>query len=407
MKLLHTSDWHLGHTLRDRSRAFEHAQFLRWLLDVVEEEEIDALLVAGDIFETANPTAEAQQMWFRFLAETRARFPELEVVIIGGNHDSPARLDAANPILQALRLCVVGGLSTVDGKMDLDRVVVPVRGRRGERAWIAAVPFLRVSDMPSGVSADAFAEGVRRVYREAIEHAKGARDANEPIIAMGHLHMQGTRLSEESERKIMGGGQQALPPSIIPADVAYAALGHLHLAQEVGAAHFRYSGSPIPLSMAEASYRHQVCIVDLDGAVARSVRERLVPRSVDVRRIPAQGAALIDEVLREIATLPNEATSPEERHPFVEVVVATSGPEPALVERIAEAIADRAAFLVKVTREPVQRADSALPPPAVRRTYTPEEVFERRWLREHDTPPPPEFVSAFHQLVDAANQEAT
>lgn len=405
MKLLHTSDWHLGHTLRDRSRAFEHAQFLGWLLDVVEEEQIDALLVAGDIFETANPSADAQETWFRFLADTRARFPSLEVVIIGGNHDSPARLNAANPILRALDLRVVGGLPNVDGRLQPDQVVLPVQGRRGDRAWIVAVPFLRASDLPSGVSPDAFAEGVSMVYRGAVEHASRVRQAHEPIIAMGHLHVQGTRLSEESERKITGGSQQALPPSVIPQGVAYAALGHLHLAQEVGAGHLRYSGSPIPLSMAEASYRHQVCVVDLDGASVREVRERLVPRSVEMRRIPLQGSAPIDEVLRELATLPSKVSSPEQRHPFVEVVVSTSGPEPGLVDRIGQVVADRAAFLVKVTREAAPRADLAAPAPVVRRTFTPDELFERRWIREHATPPPAEFVSAFHELVDAANQE--
>jgi exonuclease SbcD len=158
--------------------------------------------------------------------------------------------------------------------------------------------------------------------------------------------------------------------------------------------------------MAEASYPHQVCIVDLRGPVVRDVRVLAVPRSVEMRRIPAQGAAPIDDVLREIAALPNGASLPDERHPFTEVVVATSGPEPALVERIGEAIAGKAAFLVKVTREAVQRPDSTGPAPVVRRTFTPEEVFVQRWVREHATPPPSEFLGAFHQLVDAANQEA-
>ncbi len=99
MKILHTSDWHLGHTLRDRTRKFEHDEFLAWLQDRIADEEIDALLVSGDIFETANPSAEAQKVWFEFLGATRRRFPHLDMVVIGGNHDSAPRLDAPNPVL--------------------------------------------------------------------------------------------------------------------------------------------------------------------------------------------------------------------------------------------------------------------------------------------------------------------
>ncbi|NPC81309.1 exonuclease subunit SbcD, partial [Pyxidicoccus fallax] len=101
MRLLHTSDWHLGHTLYDVSREAEHAAFLDWLLETLEAESVDALLVAGDIFDTANPSAEAQAAWYHFVARARRRLPRLDVVVIGGNHDSAARLDAPDPLFAA------------------------------------------------------------------------------------------------------------------------------------------------------------------------------------------------------------------------------------------------------------------------------------------------------------------
>ncbi len=407
MKLLHTSDWHLGHTLRERSRAYEHAAFLAWLLDTVEQEQVDALLVSGDVFETANPSAEAQAQWFDFLASTRARFPDLEVIVIGGNHDSAARLDAPSALLRALRLRVVGGLPRGAGRaLDLDRVVVPVRGRGGERAWIAAVPFLRASDLPVGASIEQLAEGVAAVYGEIVEHARRQRGEREAIVAMGHLYMVGGTISEESERKILGGNQHALPLEVFSTDVAYGALGHLHLAQRVGKAdHVRYSGAPIALSMAEASYPHQVAIVELDGAGVRDVRPLRVPQAVELRRIPAKGASPLAQVLRELAALPAKSALAEERHLFVEVVVSCDGPEPGLVEKIGDALADRAAFLVKVTREVAAHVEREAAIAIAKRDYTTEEVFLAKWQRDNGTTPAPEYVQAFHELVDAAGQE--
>jgi exonuclease SbcD len=110
MKILHTSDWHLGHSLHDHSREAEHQAFLAWLLDTLEVESVDALLICGDVFDNANPAAQSQALWYRFLAEAQHRLPGLDIVVIGGNHDSAARLDAPDPLLRALRVRVVGGL---------------------------------------------------------------------------------------------------------------------------------------------------------------------------------------------------------------------------------------------------------------------------------------------------------
>ena len=149
MRLLHTSDWHLGHTLYDTSREAEHTAFLDWLLDTLEAQKVDALLVAGDIFDTANPSAEAQASWYQFVARARRRCPRLDIVVIGGNHDSAARLDAPDPLFAALDVRVVGGLPRAQGVVDLERLLVPLRDAQGEvGAWVAAVPYLRPADLP-------------------------------------------------------------------------------------------------------------------------------------------------------------------------------------------------------------------------------------------------------------------
>jgi exonuclease SbcD len=101
LRLLHTSDWHLGHALHGVDRTYEHERLLAWLVEAVERESVDAVLVAGDVFDAANPPTEAQALWYRFLAEAWRRVPHLQIVAIGGNHDSAARLDSTDPARDA------------------------------------------------------------------------------------------------------------------------------------------------------------------------------------------------------------------------------------------------------------------------------------------------------------------
>lgn len=336
MRVLHTSDWHLGHTLHDLPRDHEQLRFLDWLGAVLANEEVDALLVAGDIFDTANPSAEAQRLWYAFLARTRERLPQLDIVIVAGNHDSPARLEAPGELLAALRIHVVGLLPrAAAGTIDADRVLAPLTDRSGRiGAWVAAVPFLRPADLPvvepeEGV--DPLVEGVRQVYAEVLAEGRRRLSPGQALVAMGHSYMVGTRLSDESERKILGGNQHALPASIFPDDLTYAALGHLHLAQAVGdRACVRYSGSPLPLSMAEAGYPHQVCLVDFEDGKLTALRTLRVPRTVELLRIPASGSTSRESVIELLAALPAAPPGQESLWwPYLEVAVHLDGPEPA------------------------------------------------------------------------------
>ena len=153
MKILHTADWHLGHQLHGHDRRFEHDAFLDWLADTIKTRDIDALLVAGDLFDTANPPASAWQQLYRFLARLRAEHPALEMVLIGGNHDSPP---SWMPPRAAARLRPASGGQHQPGRrgrLETERLLVPLRGKNGEvAAWCAAVPFLRSSDLrPDGL----------------------------------------------------------------------------------------------------------------------------------------------------------------------------------------------------------------------------------------------------------------
>ena len=156
LRIFHTADWHLGHHLHGVSRQLEHQRFLDWLLDELQNKQADALIVAGDIFDSANPSSAAQSQLYDFLVKARTRLPNLDIVLVGGNHDSASRLDAPSPILNALGVTVVGGLSRDDqGNIDWERLLVPLTNAAGEiKAWCGAMPFLRNADLPTARDAN-------------------------------------------------------------------------------------------------------------------------------------------------------------------------------------------------------------------------------------------------------------
>lgn len=420
MRLLHTSDWHLGHTLHDVPRDREHERFLGWLADTLEQESVDALVIAGDVFDTANPPAAAQARWYGFLAEIRRRMPDLDVVVIGGNHDSAARLDAPTPLLQAMRIHVIGAIQRLPGArgLDLERLLVPLTNRSGRVAAVmAAVPFLRPSDLPrppagAGAAGDAPGHappdpliwGVRRIYDEVLAAARARLEPGQALLATGHCYMVGTDLSRLSERRILGGNQHALPVDIFPDDVAYVALGHLHKAQRVGGRDgVRYAGAPLPLALDEARYRHQVCLVDLDGPALAGARGVPVPRAVEVLRVPRRGAASKEDALAALAGLEGwDGTSEPDTRPFLEVCVALSRPEPRLRQDVEQALRGKRPRLVKLCIEYTgDRAPlaEALPERELRE-LDPLEVFEQRYRRDHGEPPPAALREAFDGLLE-------
>lgn len=425
MKLLHTSDWHLGQTLHQHEREAEHARFLAWLLDTLQAEQIDALLVAGDVFDNTNPSAASQAMLYRFLAQARQRVPHLNIVITAGNHDSPGRLQAPSPLLAEFGAHVVGTVGSAgDGSPDLTRLVVPLRNRAGDvAAWCMAVPFLRPADVPrvevadsSGTDSkadDAYAAGTHALYARVYAHAASLRQPGQAVLAMGHCHLTGGQVSEDSERRIVVGGAEALSASLFDPGIAYVALGHLHLAQTVGGdATRRYCGSPLPMSFSEIHYPHQVVVVELAGEAVASVRSVPVPRTVDLLRVPPRPAPL-PEVLAALGVLPDVPpdAQPDDLWPYLQVRVQLTQPEPGLRAQIEAALAGKAVRLVRIeTSLAASAAAQAAPPVSLDElgALSPTAFFERLYRhRFNDTPPSPELLGAFAELLVEAGDADT
>ncbi|MFB2831597.1 exonuclease SbcCD subunit D C-terminal domain-containing protein [Aeromonas jandaei] len=405
MKILHTADWHLGHQLHGHDRRFEHDAFLDWLTDTLKAREIDALLVAGDLFDTANPPASAWQQLYRFLARLRAEMPHLNMVLIGGNHDSPSKLDAPHELLRAFDLHLVGSISRDgNGKLETDRLLVPLQDKEGKiAAWCAAVPFLRSSDLrveQLEEGQDRLIEGVRQIYAEVLAEGRARCGEDLPLIAMGHAYLAAGQLSELSERRVLGGNQHALPAELF-AGADYTALGHLHLAQSP-ADGVHYSGSPLPLSLAEANYNHRVLEVTFAGGKLTTVASIPVPRAVEMIRLPQSS---LDEALNaiEALTLP---PCPQEAQPFLEVRLLLPKPEARIRERILAAIADKPVRLARISTQ-YQGSGEGLADGRERRRLdelSPTEVFRLCYQRQFEGEPEAQLVASFEEILEQVKE---
>ena len=255
---------------------------------------------------------------------------------------------------------------------------------------------------------DPLVAGVRAVYAEALAEAARRAGRGAPVVAMGHLYLAGGALSELSERRILGGNQHALPADLFPGRVAYAALGHLHRAQAIGRPEVRYSGSPIPLSLAERSYEHQVVLVELAGAGPARVEKLLVPRTRELLRVPDGGFLPVGDVVRRLGELDPRTTAEGDPEPLLEVAVRLERPEPALRRTIEQPLEGKGFRLAKISVEYAGTGQGLAEAERARTLgeLSPEEVFRRRWSSRHEGEPPTDLLDAFHELLEQARGEA-
>ena len=349
MRIIHTADWHIGQTFFDYDRKMEHLTFFEWLKNQVRELNIDLLLVAGDVFDSPNPSAASQKMYYHFLRDATTENPELQIIIIAGNHDSAARLEAPNPLLESMDISVRGIVKRMDdGEIDFSNLVIPLN----KGGCCLAVPYLRQGDYPD---AETYAQGVRNMYEAIYEIVKNEQM---PIIAMGHLQATGSEISENdrSERTIIG-GLECVSPDSFSQNMAYTALGHLHKAQRVsGRENVRYAGSPLPMSFAEKNNKHGITFVEITDSTKIECIEFDTP--VKLWSIPAEPLPF-DKVLEEIEKLPEGEIN--ETSPYLEIKILITEPEPSLRYNIEEALRSKSVRLARIAAVTPKRKTEANP----------------------------------------------
>ena len=403
MRALHTADWHIGQTLNGWSREAEHALFLSRLADVIVTESIDLLLVAGDVFDSSNPSGESQRLLYRALADFKRRRPGLVIVISGGNHDPALRLEAPADLFHGFDIHVVGTVARQGDAVDLGTHLIPIRDADGAVALnVLAIPFLRAADL-TGLRFSEAQDGLTVIDAARRFHAELTAAAAEvagdvPIIAMGHLHCAGGLESEGAERRLFIGGTEGVPPDIYPPRLDYVALGHLHGPQNLDGGRVRYSGSAFPLSASEIRYRHGVTILDIEGRKI-TARHHDIPWPAPVLRLPAKGVASLAELEALLAALPMVEDVP--LRPLVYVELLAEDAPPVVMAR-AEALFRKAPVRPAGIRIHRPEAEATAPRPLPRslRETIPEDLFREAYRKKHGAEPEERHLAAFRDAAE-------
>jgi exonuclease SbcD len=406
MIVLHTSDWHLGKRLHKMDLKQDHKFFFDWLIQIIAEKEVELLIVAGDIFDTAYPSQESLELYYHFLS--RLIQLECKVIVTGGNHDSPSTLNAPSEILKHLDIQVVGG-----NEPDLNKQLIPLYNvNREVQLVVAAVPFLRDQDLRLEGPEDTIEQRIEQVRNAIIQHYRSLAELSarlypgKPAIAMGHLFASGVTTSE-SEREIQVGNLAAIDVADLPDYFRYYAFGHIHKAQWIGEHDYiRYCGSPIALSFTEADYSREVLLLDTEKPFTYKQQVSYVPQaiSIPVFRKLARLKGTFQELEEQLQTL-----EISQLPSFVEIEVTEMGEPNFLVPATKKFIASQNQEKIWIVKHKITNtqlvAGNLLALEHTIDSIKPEEVFRQQIAgipeEEHE-----ELVELFLQLLNLVQQES-
>ena len=407
MKILHTSDWHIGRTLYGRKRYEEFEVFLTWLAETIQDNAIDALLVAGDVFDTSAPSNRAQELYYRFLCRMAASSCR-HVVVVAGNHDSPSFLNAPKELLKALDVHVVGS-STESPE---DEVLVLRNEQDAPELIVCAVPYLRDRDIRVAEAGESvedkerkLIDGIRNHYTAVAALAEQKREelgADIPIVAMGHLFTAGGKTVDgDGVRELYVGSLAHVAAGIFPTSFDYLALGHLHVPQKVnGSETIRYSGSPLPMGFGEAKQQKSVCQVTFDQieghSTAASVQLIDVPVFQKLERVKGDWDDISNRIL-ELSAM----GSPNESGVWLEVIYDGIEVIGDLRERLEAAISGTQMEILRIKNNRIiDRVLGQIHEEETLDDLNVNDVFER-CLAVHDVPEEqrPELLRAYQETV--------
>jgi exonuclease SbcD len=359
MRIIHTSDWHLGQFFYGKSRSHEHKQFLTWLLNEVTVNNVDAVIVAGDIFDTGSPPSYARELYFNFITDLHKL--NCQLVILAGNHDSVAMIAESKQLLRSLTTVVVPAASIDEDK--IAEQVFTLNNKQGEpAAVICAVPFIRPRDVITSKAGQSATQKQQQLQQAIADHYHALYDrasqlAGEelPTIATGHLTTVGASTSD-SVRDIYIGTLDAFPANAFP-KADYIALGHIHKTQLVAKSeHIRYCGSPIPLSFDEAKQDKNILMVDFSAGKLTKVTPVIIPRFQPMAMVKTS----IDNVIAAVDALIEQTTTPEnaEHKLWLDIEVDSGEYRNDLQQKITEQLADKPVEILLIRRSKNARQQS-------------------------------------------------
>lgn len=398
MKILHTSDWHIGKQLLQYDLSDDLELFFDWLLVTIQEKEIDVLLVSGDIFDQANPSQAAFRQYYNLL---RRLLPlNVKVIITGGNHDSAAALNAPSELLKAFDVTVIGGAT------EYEKLFIPFN-KKDENIVVAAVPYLRDRDLRKSAAGESYTTKIEQIkqglrgYFGAVSEYYLQHHSDAFFIVMGHLYVQGSQLSE-SERDIQIGNQAGVEVDMFGEVPHYVALGHIHKPQVISKSrNIHYCGSPIPLSFSEREDRKQVNIITVKNNQLTDLEILPVPSFRKLRAFEGSLATVIEQVtafkpntrlksLADIVVIEENKTI-ETQYEFEQFINSNPNPELQILKA-------RLRF-----KNDLQGSAAVLSPTTDVATVTPLEMFEKRLEMEGDLKDKDELLNAFKEILEELN----
>jgi len=401
MKILHTSDWHLGQYFLGKSRQNEHKQFLDWLLVCACENQVDAIIVAGDIFDTGSPPSYARELYNQFIEDLQKT--NITLIIVGGNHDSVATLGESKGLLKLLNTFVIPGVMS-----NQDEQVITLTDKNKQAiAMVCAVPFLRARDLQfsqaglSGKQKQAdLQQAIAEHYQQIYNLAKAQRQVigtKIPIIATGHLATVGAKTSDSVRDIYIGTLESFSSNNFPPAD--YIALGHIHRAQKVGKTeHIRYCGSPITLSFDELNSVKKVLLVEFDEEKLQKIKEIEVPCFQQLKQIKGDLA----EIEKQLSELKGDI--------WLDIEVSTEDYLGDLHQRIESMVADKPLEILKLRRKKKQKLKSlAQIEKETLQELTPLDVLNQRlaeedWSSKEQKTIKKQITKAFNKIVEGLHE---
>ena len=376
MRFLHTSDWHVGKTLKGYSRAEEHAKVFAEILDIIRKEKVDCLLFTGDLFDSHSPPPEAERLVFDFLAELCGL--RMSSIIIGGNHDHPRKLLALRDLLKRLEIHI------------RPEPVRPANGGVIELstneacARIAVLPFVTVGKISDAArlfdpEADRFQEYAERIgaMTERLAESFSSKTIN---MLLAHLYIDGS-LTSGSEREIHVAKPYAVSPQRFPSTAHYIALGHLHRPQEItGPSPCCYAGSPIQLDFGEQGQEKRVMLIDAHPG-----------KPATLTSVPLTSGKTLRSIVGTLEELQSQA--PDFAEDLLRVTVRLAKPTPGIADRIRQFLPNALHINVDLPELPESGA-------VVTSGADPNELFQNFYKRRYSSEPPEGIARLFHDLYE-------
>lgn len=412
MKIIHTADWHLGNVFHRHNRVAEHRHFFGWLRDTIVQQQPDALIVSGDIFDGPNPAAEVQRLFYDFLTHLSVEHPGMSIILIAGNHDSGARLEAGEELLRLHNIFVRGTVwKDAEGETYFERMILPLAPRGSDTAEVVcyALPFLRPADYPAGLSVQ---DGLRHYLTNLDKRLKKTAFKRLPVVVAAHFYAHGALIQahEHSERLVVG-GQDMVEIDTMGKAYAYVALGHIHRPQAVGnCANVRYAGSPLALSFSERDYKRAVNLVEIDTQGHVETISLFYTPLCALISLPDRGALDPQEALSRLRSLPDaQPDDDREAYPYVEMNIRLAQPEPELRRRIGEIIEHKAVKFCRITTSTYreQSAQDDTQRPAVENSLhsqAPIDIAKQYYTARYGNEMPEALVERFNIAVNSIDK---